>query len=286
MKSIIVFLFLIVTLSYDSYSQNFSINTSGVQPDSSAILDVSSTSKGVLIPRMTITQRNAISNPATGLIIWAINCDEFQVYNGTIWKNMNGYAACSTPAPPNVNICNQVWMDKFLDVVNYRNGDPIPKVTDNATWATTTSGAYCYYNNDSTNYAAVYGKIYNWYAVNDPRGLAPLGWHIPSDSEWTVLATCLGGTPIAGGKMKETGTMHWANPNNQATNSSGFTGLPGGFRDYNGPFADVTIAGLMWSSTLDLFNDPLYRWLNYAVGTLQRAAGRKENGFSVRCLKD
>ena len=98
-----------------------------------------------------------------------------------------------------------------------------------AAWATLTTGAYCYYNNDSATYAATYGKLYNWYAVNDPRGLAPAGWHVPSDAEWTELINCLGGEDVAGGKMKAVSAL-WYSPNTGATNSSGFTGLPGGYR--------------------------------------------------------
>ena len=106
---------------------------------------------------------------------------------------------------PSITICNQVWMLKNLDVSTYRNGDPIPQVTDPTTWVGLTTGAWCYYNNDPAN-GAIYGKLYNWYAVNDPRGLAPTGWHVPSDAEWTELSTCLDAispTGNVGGKMKE-----------------------------------------------------------------------------------
>ena len=148
-------------------------------------------------------------------------------------------------------------MDKNLDVDRYRNGDPIPKVTDPTAWVALTTGAYCYYNNDSATYAATYGKLYNWYAVNDPRGLAPAGWHIPSDAEWATIETCLGGASVAGGEMKETGTIHWQSPNTGATNSSGFTGLPGGYRNYDVVFSDVgylrllvEFYGVQWSRSL------------------------------------
>src|ERR1035437_4904310 len=129
---------------------------------------------------------------------------------------------------PSVTICTQSWMLKNLDVSTYRNGDLIPEVTDGSAWSALTAGAWCWYNNDSATNASTYGKLYNWYAVNDPRGLAPTGWHVPSDAEWTTLSTCLGGNAVAGGAMKETGTTHWTSPNTGATNSSGFTGLPGG----------------------------------------------------------
>jgi uncharacterized protein (TIGR02145 family) len=132
-----------------------------------------------------------------------------------------------------IKIGSQVVMKKNLNVSHYRNGDRIPQVKGPDKWAALTTGAWCWYNNDSAN-GAVYGKLYNWYAVNDPRGLAPEGWHIPSDAEWTTLTTFLGGEGVAGGKMKERGITHWIYPNTDATNSSGFTGLPGGVRYFLG----------------------------------------------------
>lgn len=184
-----------------------------------------------------------------------------------------------------VRIGSQVWMTKNLDVSRYKNGDRIPQVRSGAKWAALTIGAWCWYNNDSTN-GAVYGKLYNWYAVNDPRGLAPEGWHIPSDPEWATLSAFLGGDEVAGGKMKETGTIHWAAPNADASNSSGFTGLPGGGR-YNGIFANLTGGGIWWSSTeYDTLN-VWYRYLGYGWGNLGRLSDEgKQEGFSVRCLRD
>jgi uncharacterized protein (TIGR02145 family) len=179
-------------------------------------------------------------------------------------------------------------MTKNLDVATYRNGDPIPKVTDNAAWAALTTGAYCYYNNDSTTYAATFGKLYNWYAVNDPRGLAPMGWHIPTDFEWTTLSTCLGGEAVAGGAMKEIGTTHWQTPNTGATNISGFTGLPGGYRYYSSGqiFSNTGYYGYWWSSTEGDTNIASYRGLDYGDGTIGRGDASKRNGYSVRCLRD
>jgi uncharacterized protein (TIGR02145 family) len=121
----------------------------------------------------------------------------------------------------------QEWMSENLRTTNYRNGDPIPTGLDNATWSTTTSGAYAIYNNDNAN-DAIYGKLYNWYAVADPRHVCPTGWHEPTDGEWTTLTDYLGGAAVAGGKMKTTGLQYWISPNTDATNESGFSGLPGG----------------------------------------------------------
>jgi uncharacterized protein (TIGR02145 family) len=255
-------------------------------PAASAQLDVSSTTKGFLPPRLTQAQRDAITNPVPGLMIWCNNCvapaGELQVFNGIIWTNMNG----GTTPSGTVTICSQSWAVKNLDVDRYRNGDPIPKVTDPTAWAALTTGAYCYYNNDSVTYAATYGKLYSWYAVNDSRGLAPAGWHVPSDAEWTTLSTCLGGESIAGGPMKETGTTHWTAPNAGATNSSGFTGLPGGFRNYDGPFNAVGNSGYWWSSSENVTGNAWARLLTYNFGNLNRGNGDKLNGFSVRCLRD
>ena len=177
-------------------------------------------------------------------------------------------------------------MTRNLDVSTYRNGDVIPKVTDGVAWAALTTGAYCYYNNDSTTYATIYGKLYNWYAVNDPRGLAPEGWHIPSDFEWTTLGTCLGGNTVAGGPMKEIGTTHWNNSNTGATNLSNFTALPGGYRSDVGTFNNVGDYGHWWSATKGDSNTAWNRNLNYNDGVLEGGGANLKFGYSVRCLRD
>jgi uncharacterized protein (TIGR02145 family) len=187
---------------------------------------------------------------------------------------------------PSVTICSQIWMLNNLEVTTYRNGDPIPQVTDSIQWVNLTTGAWCWMDNDSANYASNYGKLYNWYAVNDPRGLAPMGWHVPSDAEWTTLSTCLGGDAVAGGAMKETGTTHWASPNTLATNSSGFTGLPGGLRDDGGAFSVVGGLGAWWSSTEGGTRGAWDRNLIYSLGSIGRGNDHKQDGFSVRCLRD
>ena len=177
------------------------------------------------------------------------------------------------------------WIGKNLEVSTYRNGDTIPQVTDPTAWALLTTGAWCYYNNDPAN-NTIYGKLYNWYAVNDPRGLAPSGWHIPSDAEWTSLSISLGGEPIAGGKMKTTGTSRWHSPNTAATNEIGFEGLPGGFRYYNGPFSSVGANGHWWSATERSSKVAWYRSIYYNGGNLSRGENIAGFGFSVRCVRD
>ncbi len=145
-----------------------------------------------------------------------------------------------------VRIGNQIWMTKNLNVARYRNGDPIPQVTNPKQWANLTTGAWCYYQNNSAN-GIVYGKLYNWYAVNDPRGLAPQGYHLPSEAEWTVLTDFLGGIFIAGGHLKA--TTLWSSPNVGATNNSFFTALPGGCRNSDGTFFYLGGVGFWWSAT-------------------------------------
>lgn len=187
---------------------------------------------------------------------------------------------------PSIQIGAQKWMSKNLDVAHYRNGDIIPQVTDAAAWGALTTGALCYYNNDPAN-GAIYGKLYNWYAVNDSRGLAPQGWHIPSDAEWTTLSTTLGGESVAGGKMKTTGTSRWASPNTGATNECGFSGLPGSHRaSSSGTFSNVGHYGYWWSATEFNTTSAHGRDLYYALGSIGMVTASKRNGFSVRCIKD
>jgi uncharacterized protein (TIGR02145 family) len=177
-----------------------------------------------------------------------------------------------------------------LDVDTYRNGDPIPQVTDPTEWANLTTGAWCYYDNDPEN-GAIYGKLYNWYAVNDPRGLAPEGWHIPSNAEWTVLENCLGGSSVAGGKLKSTGTIEandglWYSPNTGTTNESSFSALPCGWRYDYGTFGNFGYYGYWWSSTESNATFARYLFLYYSNVNLGRYFSYKETGFSVRCVRD
>ena len=155
-----------------------------------------------------------------------------------------------------VTIGSQVWMSKNLDVAKFRNGDPIPEAKTDEEWekaGRNEQPAWCYYKNDPAN-GAKYGKLYNWYAVNDSRGLAPVGYHIPSDAEWTILTDYLGGENVAGTKMKT--KSGWVK-NGNGTNSSGFSGLPGGNRNNNGTFNNIGNNGNWWSSSE---NNTNYAW--------------------------
>lgn len=255
-------------------------------PDSTAKLEIRSDNKGFLPPRMTFAQRNAIQHPATGLIIWCTDCDELQVFNGSMWKNMSGTAA-SGPALPGVRICYSSWMLKNINVRTYRNGDSIPVVTDPLEWANLTTGAMCWYNNDSAN-GNTYGALYNWYALNDPRGLAPAGWHVPTINEWTTLVNCLGGENTAGGKLKAVSALWTSTPNVGATNSSGFTALPGGFRDGNsGNFFSLgTDGGFWWTSSAYDSNNAWNKYVVYDGTMVLGSPVNKTYGLSLRCIKD
>lgn len=201
----------------------------------------------------------------------------------------------STPSNPcpdcvaqDIIIGTQTWSKCNLDVTTYRNGDIIPQVTDPSVWTGLTTGAWCYYNNDSVT-GDTYGKLYNWYAVNDPRVLAPTGYHVPTDEEWTILTDYLY-EPIAGGKLKESGLCHWLTPNTGATNETGFTGLPGGQRqEDDGSFTDIGSIGYWWSSSENLssttraWNRSLY-FNGEFVGI--SSFNYKTTGFSVRVIKE
>jgi len=186
-----------------------------------------------------------------------------------------------------VTIGTQVWMSKNLNITHYRNGDAIPNVTDGAEWYGLTSGAYCDYGNDPNN-ATTYGRLYNWYAVTDSRGLAPEGWHIPSDAEWATLINYLGGRDLAGSKLKETGNTHWLTENTDATNESGFTALPGGYRTTGilGNFMYLGYYAKFWTSAVTPF--PIMYYLNSAMTQCVQDYNNcgKMYGFSVRCVKD
>jgi uncharacterized protein (TIGR02145 family) len=191
----------------------------------------------------------------------------------------------TTTPYPTVAIGGQVWMQKNLNVCKYRNGDDIPQVKDPKQWANLNTGAWCYYENKTEN-GVIYGKLYNWYAVNDPRGLAPTGYHIPTIYEWSSLISFLGGEDVAGGKMKA--TTLWNTPNTAATNSSGFKGFQTGFRGGDGAFGYNVNDSDWWSSSE--FNTPEYAWIcrlynNNGKANFYLWEG-KVVGNSVRCLKD
>ena len=183
-----------------------------------------------------------------------------------------------------VTIGKQVWMVENLKTTKYNNGDPLPIATDDKEWETQTTGAYCKY--DNPDYENSYGNLYNWFAVNDSRKIAPKGWHIPTDAEWETLINFLDGEGAAGGKLKESGTKHWKSPNTAATNESGFTALPGGTRDVDGPFNHLGYMGYYWSATESSNEYAWYRCLDCDGSFVLRLEYFKKYGFSLRCIKD
>lgn len=188
-----------------------------------------------------------------------------------------------------VSIGEQVWMNENLNADKFRNGDPIPHAKTNEEWEKAGKNgqpAWCYYDNNP-DHEDRYGKLYNWYAVNDPRGLAPEGWKIPSDEDWSRLTDFLGGQIVASEKMKF--TDFWADKDGKpghGTNESGFSGLPGGARGRDGTFSLVGEGGYWWSSTEDNIDIAWYRHLYYDVGPVYWDGSFKGSGLSVRCLRE
>jgi len=187
-----------------------------------------------------------------------------------------------------VKIGNQVWMSENFDVDKFRNGDIIPQTQLAEEWKKAGdegSPACCYYNNDPAS-RKIYGKLYNWFAISDPRGLVPTGWHVPTDAEWTTLTTYLGGEDSAGGKLKEAGTTHWAIPNTGATNETGFTGLPVGYSGFDGWLYYIGSFGFLWSSTKSSSTDAWTRIMGCYNANVDRRSYSLRCGFSVRCVRD
>jgi uncharacterized protein (TIGR02145 family) len=207
----------------------------------------------------------------------------YSLGNGVTDINGNFYSS--------IIISGQEWMMTNLKVTQYRNGDVIPTNLDAGTWQGTTSGAASNYDDLASN-VSIYGKLYNWYAANDSRGVCPSGWHVPTDSEWSTLETALGGSAVAGKKMKEAGTIAMGNGewltgyDEPATNESGFSAQPAGYRYLSGTYNGQTAWANFWTSTE---TGPGYAWdreLFYNNSNSNRVAIDKHTGFSVRCLKD
>jgi uncharacterized protein (TIGR02145 family) len=219
---------------------------------------------------------------------------------GTAYGNEFVFSTFGCPGTPSVTdidgnsyhtvqIGTQCWTQSNLKVSKYRNGDTIPTGLSNSDWGNTTAGAYAIYDNNPVN-DGLYGKLYNHYAVMDTRGLCPTGWHLPTDGEWTTLETFLGGSSVAGGALKSTDTQPtpggWgAHILSAATNSSGFTAGPGGFRNVNGGFNGVGNFGFWWSLSLS-GTDAWLRHLTYGSGGVARFNILRTSGLSVRCLRD
>jgi uncharacterized protein (TIGR02145 family) len=297
MKKFSCLMLVAVAVGFTAVAQNIGIGTP--TPDSSALLELSSNSKGFLPPRMTTAERNTIANPAVGLQIYNTTTDCLEIFGKGKWHAMYCIPADTTlitdidgNSYPTVKICNQTWTKKNLNVSRYRNGDIIPQVTDPTQWANLTTGAWCYYNNDSAN-GAVYGKLYNWYAVNDPRGLAPEGWHVPSDGEWNKMTKCLDATvdttaegwlgTTIGTQLKS--TYGWFNGGN-GSNTSGFTALPGGFRYDFGLFSHIGFYDNWWSTSDDGYSAAWFHAVLHDLSGVRRGNPPKKNGLYIRLIKD
>ena len=351
-------------------------------PDNSALLELQSTNSGLLLPRMTTAQRNAISNPAQSLIIYNLTTKCVEIYESNqwqaIWCDCIGFSVTASASPATicsgssstltasgastyswshslgsgssktvtpsstttysvtgtstanctntatvtvtvntftcgtctvtydgvtyntVQIGNQCWFKENLRTTKYNDGTSITNVTDNATWTSTTSGAYCCYSNNTSN-CTTYGALYNWYAVNTGK-LCPSGWHVPSDAEWTTLTNYLSANStywcgsnssyiaksLASTTSWNSSTTTCAVGNNlSANNSTGFSALPGGYRiDSDGSFTNLGGSGYWWSSTELDGSNARDRALSFDNAIVYSFNSHKRHGFSVRCLRD
>jgi len=184
-----------------------------------------------------------------------------------------------------VMIGTRVWLKENLKVTHYNSGVLIPNVKDNSAWGALLTGARCYYNNDSLAYDSIYGALYNWYAINNSDNICPAGWHASTDADWIEAENYFGGIYIAGGKMKEAGFLHWKSPNTGADNSSGFTGLPGGFRNLSNTFQAIHENGLWWRYTAGATTAKgCYMW--YMFAGVESDPVPKYLALSVRCVKN
>ncbi|MFM6975893.1 MAG: fibrobacter succinogenes major paralogous domain-containing protein [Sphingobacteriaceae bacterium] len=186
-----------------------------------------------------------------------------------------------------VKIGNQIWMAENLKTTHYRKGEAIENVTDNQQWASKVTGAYCD-NLNIVDFGKTYGHLYNWYAVNDQRNLAPVGWHVATDEEWLLLANSVGGVDVAGAKLREAGTAHWVTTSEDIKNEFEFTALPAGLNTGISPafFGGLHQLALFWTSNMFDADKAKIAGINYTEKTLFFENQSKKLGLSVRCVKD
>ena len=321
MKQLTIFMLLLIFSLGKVYSQGVGINEDGSTPDGSAILDVKSTTKGLLFPRMTLVQMKAISSPVAGLQIFNTTNGCMYYYNGTNWIDLQ-VCDCGTLTDIDgnvyqaVKIGDQCWMAEDLKVSRYPNGDAIPYIDDNATWGAladdNTSDAFTVYD-DNNNDGVVdvahpdYGYLYSYAAAigdnwardnNANQGVCPDGWHLPTDTEWltlenqvetgaTIAASATGwrGTDV-GERLKEKGTTHWNSNAGTNGNSSSFTALPSGYRNNsNGYSYYINNFARFWSAS-ESGTDAWRRGLSHSNDASNRDKLSKSYGYSVRCIKD
>lgn len=185
---------------------------------------------------------------------------------------------------PVVKIGTQLWMAENLKTTKYKDDTDIPNVVVSTEWNKLNSSSYCWYDNNVTN-KNTYGALYNWYAVNSGK-LAPSGWHVPSDTEWTSLINYLGGQDVGGGKLKEVGTNQWLNPNLSANNESGYCSIPSGGRGMDGKFIGMGEFNYLWSLSFNNSNESWSYGIYYLTSDISKGSSNVLNGLSVRCIKD
>ena len=285
----IVLLFLLSTIIFNTSAQSTGVGIGTTSPNSSAALEIKSTTQGLLLPRLTFAQRSLIVNPAAGLLIWCSDCGpsgEMQVFNGTSWTTTCGEQATKPELLfDTVLICSQTWMKKNLSLSRYKNGDMIPEVKDNLTWNSLTTGAWCWYNNDSANFWR-YGKLYNWYAVNDARGIAPDGWHVPSAAEFTNLKNCIGANSGSYAMTNQFGEWNgsWATDDKSFSAQASGARIPYGNETVN-EFSSIGNTACYWISSIN----PLYLYIarnDGGTGPIIPSNATKNYGFVVRCIKN
>ena len=307
LKELVIIISSMVIMSAQMNGQNVGIGANTFTPDNSALLELQSTNSGLLLPRMTTAQRDAISNPAQSLLIFNTTTKCFETYVGNVWYTVwcefpCGFTVSYDGVTYNtVQIGNQCWLKENLRTTKYNDGTSITNVTGDDTWMSTTSGAYCCYGNDPSN-CVTYGALYNWYAVNTGK-LCPSGWHVPSDAEWTTLTNYLSanstywcGSNSSYIAKSLASTTSWNSSTNtcavgnnlSANNSTGFSALPGGGRGDSGGsfFGGLGNYGAWWSSTESDGSLAWSRSLDYYFADVTRGSDYKRYGFSVRCLRD
>jgi len=278
MKKIIISFFLLLCLSaYSQTNQNINKISGTV---SNPINQIDSIRFNLLTNQMEVVlQSGAVAHPLSEITNVTFSTSASIGCGGiTSVTDIDGNIY------PVVEIGNQCWTKENLKTAKYADGSVIPNVTGDSAFVSFSTGAWCNYG-DSAGNDSVYGKLYNWHTVADPRNVCPAGWHVPTDTEWTTLINFLGGDSIAGGKMKT--TTGWQAPNTGATNESGFSGLPGGYRSSStGTFGNVGNNGYWWSSSeFDAYR-AWTRYLSYFNGLAYRSTNIIQSGFSVRCLRD
>jgi uncharacterized protein (TIGR02145 family) len=218
---------------------------------------------------------------SAAVCLWIGSCEPEKTlpkYSGTVKDNDgNSYHT--------VLIGDQTWTAESLKTTHFNDGSSIPLIENDNSWINSTKPAYCWYNNKDSAGKAIYGALYNWYTVNSEK-LCPIGWHIPTDEEWTALTNFLGGEEIAANKLKEAGTKHWKGSNSGATNETFFTALPGGARDIDGQFYELGNSGAWWTSSPYSTNKALYRFMESSSGEVTTDFYYRMAGLSVRCIKD